>query len=120
MAAAALAACGRSHFDVEPCVDPPADPPPGCSSAVTLQCGDSCIMVCAVPVTRPAAATMCVQWGGCLATIVDQVQNDCVAAGLPGAGWIGALQDNQAAAPDAAWSWCDGSPWQFANWTFGE
>jgi len=111
------------------------DAPPECSSSglvcagvpSAVMCNGACWVKCtqigvAVP-NQGAAALSCASWGGKLAPIRDQGDQDCVAQMLfPGQShWIGFEQSSTATSLTAGWTWnSDGIAPTYTHWGAGQ
>ena len=113
--------------DAQP-IDPrvcPAAPP----SCIAFKCASStsCYYICGTATTGKqsysGASGSCTAAGvGCVVTINDQAENDCIAAAtipwFPDAlVWLGYEQASGGAEPGGGWSWqCSSSTFVAANW----
>lgn len=118
-----VAGCGRRNFNDDAGVDSTVvdarectAPATGCVNGEAYTCGGVCYLFCTNTASRPAAAAVCEEWGGCLARIDSLAANNCAASRGTDNAWIGALQDNNAASPAAGWRWCDGELISFNRW----
>jgi hypothetical protein len=93
---------------------------------VAVTCNAGCWVRCqqSTPVANePAAAAACAAWGGKLAPIRSQQDNDCVAITLfpSQSSWIGYEQDAAATMKGTGWSWNhDGVASSYTNWSSGQ
>jgi hypothetical protein len=128
-----LVSCGRRNFnpdsapvdadvaseasiDARACTLPPA----GCPTAEVFSCGGQCFAVCLTAANRAGGTLICEDWGGCLATIQSELDNNCAASRIGSRAWIGARQIPNATTFASDWSWCDGSPLTYTAWSTGE
>ena len=93
---------------------------------VAVTCNGGCWVKCqqGVPVANQATASaQCAAWGGKLAPIRVQADNDCVATTLflGQASWIGFEQNATATTKTAGWTWNnDGIAEAYTNWSGGQ
>lgn len=93
---------------------------------VAVTCNGACWLKCqqSTPVASEAAASAaCLAWGGKLAPIREQADNDCVAVTLfpAQASWIGYEQAATATMKTTEWSWNgDGVATNYVNWSVGQ
>ncbi len=95
---------------------------PGGGIGVAM-CNGDCWVSCPATGDEPTAAAACQAWGGRLAPLQTQQDQDCVhLTVLPGkASWIGFEQANNASAVNTDWSWnSDGIAPTFLNWNGGQ
>jgi len=89
--------------------------------ATAVTCNGGCWSSCSGAATETVAAAACVAWGGHLAPVHSQGNQDCVALTLfPNqASWIGF---HQAASGQVGenWSWSDGTSSSFTSWSTGQ
>src|ERR1043165_2777388 len=100
--------------DAAPC------PPLLCGAAVTsMNCNGRCLTHCSEQVFESEAQSRCNAWGGTIATIHSQADNDCAALVAPTQSWIGYTQSGGTVLA-ANWSWLDGQVSAYVNWGPGE
>lgn len=89
-------------------------------------CNGDCWVKCTLPNVLPnqdAAQNACTTWGGKLAPIRSQADQDCVEQTLfPGqASWIGFEQSTMATTPSNGWTWnSDGVGVNYTHWDTGQ
>jgi len=92
-------------------------------TATMLVCNNACWASCTAQGAEPTAAAACTAWGGRLAPLQTQADQDCVQLTvLPGhASWIGFEQAAGATTLTSGWSWnSDGITPSFTNWGGGQ
>jgi hypothetical protein len=94
-------------------------------TATAMTCNNGCWVKCTMSsaVTRPMANAFCTSWGGKLAPIRSQADNDCVAVTLfpSQASWIGLEQDPLATTVGGGWTNnSDAVALTFTNWDAGQ
>jgi hypothetical protein len=62
---------------------------------------------------------VCTGWLGALGQIDDAAEQACVDAHVAGAAWIGLLQPETAATPEAGWTWNAVNPLAYTHWQPG-
>lgn len=95
---------------------------PGGSVGVAM-CNNDCWVSCTATGDEPTAATACHDWGGRLAPLQTQQDQDCVhLTVMPDkASWIGFEQATGATAVNTDWSWnSDGIAPTYLNWNGGQ
>lgn len=95
-----------------------------CAGTVAIHdCSGTCWVSCSQAVTQSIAAAVCAGWGGKLAPLRTQDDQDCLHDSIfpDAASWIGLVQAGGADAVDADWSWNDdGQPLTFTSWSPGQ
>jgi hypothetical protein len=95
-------------------------------SAVAINCNGGCWIKCTqgAPIAnQAAAATACANWGGKLAPLRTQADENCVAQTLfpSQAHWIGLEQAGNASSVAGSWTWnSDGMALSFTGWGTGQ
>ncbi len=122
----AFLACGRRNFNVDAdvdvetgssCVAPPAA---DCMAPQAYECNGTCWVTCENRATRPAAAAICAEWGGCLADIRNADDNNCAASRVTDVSWIGPQQSSTATSASNQWLDCHGNPASYFAWHSGQ
>jgi hypothetical protein len=91
-------------------------PPVGCA---LMPCLDTCHAVCPFVLTYQGSQTNCETVGGCLVTIENGAENECVREAVRALGsgvYIGIRQADGTPTLEAGWSWACGGPAAFVNW----
>lgn len=92
-----------------------------CSGGIgSIVCNNVCFVTCTEGVTEPEAETRCSAWGGHLASILSQADEDCLGNAHPAAVWIGYVQAANQASVSAGWNWVAGQPVTYTNWGTGQ
>jgi hypothetical protein len=120
----AFVACGRRNFNVDADVEVDTalacdTAPVGCLDARLYVCNGKCYASCNNPLSRPAAAVACRDWGGCLGDPDSASDNDCAASMVFGRSWISPQQPSGATSPGDSWKRCNGDPVVFERWGTG-
>lgn len=69
-----------------------------------------------IDLTWEEAKTCCESFGGHLATITSQKENDWVWETFGGAGWLGGTDVEE----EGVWEWITDETWDYENWRRGE
>ncbi|MDB4953794.1 MAG: hypothetical protein JWO36_1363 [Myxococcales bacterium] len=92
-----------------------------CAGSIgSTRCNSLCFVFCSDGVTEPSAEARCQAWGGHLASILSQADEDCLNNAHPDAAWIGHVQASVLLSPAAGWSWIAGQPVTYTNWSTGQ
>ena len=77
-----------------------------CDQPIAVECGGTCWVGCADPVTQAVAVNRCVSWGGKLARLTDAARDACLRSTVVPTGevWIG-LEQALANDPLEGWTW---------------
>jgi hypothetical protein len=146
--AIALAGCGFRHgvvsdathdsppdVAIDARIDAAPDAPPdavtcptlavACPAGITTMviCNNACWASCTAQGDEPTASAACTAWGGRLAPLQTQADQDCVHLTVfPGAAsWIGFEQSAGATTLTGGWTWnSDGITPSFTNWSGGQ
>ena len=95
-------------------------PPLLCGAAATaMSCNGRCFTHCSEIVFETEAVSRCNAWGGTVAAVHSQADNDCVALVAPTQSWIGYTQSGGALLA-ANWTWLDGQVSAYTNWDVNE
>ena len=99
-------------------------PPTGCSAFACSGSG-SCYYLCAKRSWTAAASACGMQHIGCIVTINDQAEQDCIVAAsnpvFPDVVWFGFVQAPNSVEPAGGWGWqCGSSTYVAPNWGSGE
>lgn len=95
-------------------------------TAIAVMCNGACWVKCTQATSlanQAVASNACTAWGGKLAPLRSQADNDCVAVTLfpSQSSWIGFEQDSSATTKSGGWSWNgDGVTPTYTNWSSGQ
>jgi len=107
-----------AEVDAPPDAPPDAAPPAcaldgvACANATVVACGGSCWLRCTTRFARTGAQDACAAWGGHLAEILSDADQQCAASVVASPSWLGLAQPVEPqAAVDLGWTWNGAIPW---------